>query len=55
VADRADFIPLVFEYPIGMGVRRGDDELRDQLNEVLLRRQSEITAILRNYGVPLVP
>jgi mxaJ protein len=55
VADRADFIPLVFEYPIGMGVRRGDDALRDQINEVLLRRQGEITAILRDYGVLLVP
>jgi quinoprotein dehydrogenase-associated probable ABC transporter substrate-binding protein len=55
VSDRADFIPLVFDYPIGMGVRRGEDALRDWLNEVLLRRQSEITEILRNYGVPLVP
>jgi mxaJ protein len=55
VADRADFIPLVFEYPIGMAVRRGDETLRDQLNAALLRRHGEITAILQDYGVPLVP
>jgi mxaJ protein len=54
VEDRADFIPLVFEYPIGMGVRRGDEGLRDQLDEVLLRRQDDITTILQTYGVPLV-
>lgn len=55
VADRADFIPIVFEYPIGMGVRREDEALRDRLNQILLHRQAEITAILQEYGVPLVP
>lgn len=55
VADRTAFIPLVLEYPIGMGVRREDEMLRDRLNDIIARRQAEITAILRDYGVPLVP
>jgi mxaJ protein len=55
VADGADFIPLVFEYPIGMGVRRDDAALRDRLDAIIERRQAEITAILARYGVPLVP
>jgi mxaJ protein len=55
VADGAEFIPLVFEYPIGMAVRRDDAALRDQLDAIIERRQAEITAILARYGVPLVP
>lgn len=55
VEDGAEFIPLVFDYPIGMGVRHGDRGLRDRLNAIILRRQPEITAILKDYGVPLLP
>lgn len=55
VADRTDFIPLVFDYPIGMGVRQEDRVLRDRLNGIIAHRQAEITAILESYGVPLVP
>lgn len=55
VEDRTDFIPLVFEYPVGMGERREDRALRAQLDAFILRRQSEITAILGSYGVPLLP
>lgn len=55
VADRTDFIPLVLDYPIGMGVRRQDRAFRDRLDAIILRRQAEITAILESYGVPLLP
>jgi len=54
VEDRTEFIPLVFDYPIGMGVRRDDEGLRDRLNGIIARRKAEITAILESYGVPLV-
>lgn len=54
VEDRTEFIPLVFDYPIGMGVRRDDDGLRDRLNGIIADREAEITAILESYGVPLV-
>lgn len=46
------FLPFVFD--IAMGVRRGDDALKGELDAFLLRRRGEIDAILRSYGVPLV-
>jgi mxaJ protein len=45
---------LTFAYDIAAGVRRGDDELRAQLQVVLDRRRTDIEAILKDYGVPLV-
>lgn len=45
---------LTFAYDIAVGVRAGDDELRDELQDVLNRRRADIDAILREYGVPLV-
>jgi quinoprotein dehydrogenase-associated probable ABC transporter substrate-binding protein len=53
VADGIDFIPLVFDFPIGMGVRRGEEAFRDRLNVIIAARQSEIDGILRSFGVPL--
>ncbi|HEX7595163.1 MAG TPA: substrate-binding domain-containing protein [Gemmatimonadaceae bacterium] len=44
------FLPFVFD--ISMGVRRGDDALRDELNAVIVRRKAEIDRILDQYGVP---
>ena len=46
--------PLVFQFPISMGVRKGDDALRERLNQVIVRRDEEIQALLTRYGVPLV-
>ncbi len=46
---------IPFAFPIGMGVRRRDRELRDSLQKVLDQKGSEIQAILRQYGVPLFP
>lgn len=45
---------LPFTFDIAMGVKRGNEPLRKQLQQVLDKRQSEITGILRQYGVPLV-
>jgi mxaJ protein len=39
-------------FDISMGVRRGDDALRDELNAVIVRRKAEIDRILDQYGVP---
>ena len=44
------FLPFVFD--ISMGVRRGDDGLREELNAIIIRRKKEIDAILDRYGVP---
>ena len=45
---------LPFEFNISMGVRKGDDVLKVQLEKVLDRKQLEIRKILNDYGVPLV-
>lgn len=46
------FLPFVFD--ISMGVRRGNDALREQLNTIIERRKPEIDRILADYGVPRV-
>jgi hypothetical protein len=35
-------------------VRKGDHALRDRLNGFIEEHRSEINALLRGYGVPLV-
>lgn len=43
-------------FAIAMGVRRSDRALRDTLDAILVRRRSQIEAVLDRYGVPrLVP
>jgi len=44
------FLPFVFD--ISMGVRRGDQELRDQIDQFLEKRRPEIDQILKDYRVP---
>lgn len=47
------FMPMVSS--IAIGVRAGDEALRDDLNAALVRRWEEIQEILREYDVPLEP
>ena len=42
------------DYRISMGVRPNEPGWRRQLNQVIQRRQHDITAILLDYGVPLL-
>jgi mxaJ protein len=44
------FLPFV--YDISMGVRRGDQTLRDAVEQIIERRRTEIDKILGDYGVP---
>jgi len=46
---------LPFAFNMAMGVRRRDRELRDSLNQLLDRKGPEIQAILKQFGVPLLP
>jgi mxaJ protein len=46
---------LPFTFAISMGVRKGNTKLRDELDRVLVQRQSEIRKILTAYGVPQLP
>ncbi|HEY6579265.1 MAG TPA: quinoprotein dehydrogenase-associated putative ABC transporter substrate-binding protein [Rhizomicrobium sp.] len=54
VTDGARFAPLQFTFPIAMGVRKGDDGLRRQLDAFIAREAPAIRKILEDYGVPLV-
>jgi quinoprotein dehydrogenase-associated probable ABC transporter substrate-binding protein len=42
------------EYHIAMGVRANEPEWRRRINAAILKRQRDMTAILRDYGVPLL-
>lgn len=42
------------EYRITMGVRRGETQWRDWINDFIERRQDDINAILADYHVPLL-
>jgi len=41
-----------FSFAIAMGVKHGNVELRDRLDELLVRRRADIARILDDYGVP---
>ena len=54
VSPQIDLPYLPFVFDISMGVRKGEDALREELNAFITRRSSEITKILDSYGVPRV-
>jgi quinoprotein dehydrogenase-associated probable ABC transporter substrate-binding protein len=54
VSPPEDLSFLPFVYDISMGVRKGDEALREELEAVLERRRPEIDNILGAYGVPRV-
>lgn len=54
VSPEIDLPFLPFVYDISMGVRRGDDAFREELEEILARRRTEIRTILDEYGVPRI-
>jgi mxaJ protein len=54
VSPQIDLPFLPFVYDISMGVRRGDDAFREDLEEILARRRAEIESILDDYAVPRV-
>ena len=45
--------PEQYSFPMSMGVRHGDEALRKRLDQVISERQSELTAILTQFGVRL--
>ena len=54
ITDTVEFLPLVFQYAIAMGVRKYDERLKNQLDEVIVARRDEIRALLEGYGVPML-
>lgn len=45
---------IKFDFPMAMGVRYGEREWKQQIETLIEKRKPEITAILRDFGVPLV-
>jgi mxaJ protein len=45
---------LPFAFNISMGVKKGDEALKAKVENVRRERRADITAILKEYGVPLV-
>jgi mxaJ protein len=45
--------PEQYAFPMSMGVHQGNEALKKRLDEVIARRQSELTAILNRHGVKL--
>jgi quinoprotein dehydrogenase-associated probable ABC transporter substrate-binding protein len=54
IAGTENFKPLVFQFDIAVGVRKGDHARRAQIDGVLAQHRAEITHLLESYGVPLV-
>jgi mxaJ protein len=54
VSPQIDLPFLPFVYDISMGVRRGDNAFRDEIEGAMERRRAEIERILDEYGVPRV-
>jgi mxaJ protein len=52
---RADGQKVGFHYSTSMGVRKNDPTLLAQLNKVIEDKRDEITELLEEEGVPLVP
>jgi quinoprotein dehydrogenase-associated probable ABC transporter substrate-binding protein len=44
------FLPFV--YDISMGIRRGEDSFKEELESIIERKRPEIESILDEYGVP---
>lgn len=54
VSPEIDLPYLPFTYDISVGVRRGEDQLKDAIEQILDRRRGDVDAILAAYKVPRV-
>lgn len=54
MAEKILRVGYVFVSRVGMGVRKDDEALKEQLNEVIIANRQEIRALLESYGVPLL-
>lgn len=54
ISGTARFAPLLFQFDIAIGVRKGDDRHRDEFDRLIAENSSQIAQILNDYGVPVV-
>jgi mxaJ protein len=55
ITDTETFKPLLFQFDIAMGVRKGDRALKAKLDDIIIQKRSQIAALLQSYGIPTVP
>lgn len=48
------FAPLVFQFDMAMGVRKGDEARKAQLDRLIAQNQEQIEALLKAYAIPVV-
>jgi hypothetical protein len=52
---KGEYGPTIkMDYPIAMGVRRGEKEWKEKVETLLEKNKANIKQILTEYGVPLV-
>jgi len=49
------FPDLAMAFDVALGVRRGEDALREELDRALVRRRPEVERILDRFGIPRLP
>ena len=54
IGETEAFRPLLFQYDIAIGVRKGDHARKARIDGMLASHRAEITGLLQDYGVPLV-
>lgn len=55
ITDTEGFKPLIFQYDIALGVRKGDHAREAKLDDILVQKRPEIAALLQSYGIPTLP
>jgi mxaJ protein len=53
ITDTERFSPLLFQFDIAIGVRKGDDKRKEELDRAVARNSVKIAQILDRYGVPV--
>jgi mxaJ protein len=48
------FAPLLFQFDVAIGVRKGDDKRREEFDQLISRNAAQIAHLLDEYGVPVV-
>lgn len=54
MTETESFAPLIFQFDMAMGVRKGDDKLREALDRIITQKRPQIVALLESFGIPLV-
>lgn len=54
ITDTERFAPLLFQFDIAIGVRKGDDKRKEELDQLISRNSLQIAEILDRFGVPVM-